>query len=228
MIWLIVGTAIAFLIFIMLILVSWIIQWALNSWDGGAAINPLLPVILMIIAFLGTFIGNLIISWVLNLVYTTKYYDMWKMFTISLLCNILLFIFFIPLYFIFTAEVTILFLVLGLHILLTIFICYTWIEITTNPNYAASDLVWSARWFAVSVFIFAILYKILNTSGGQQVSILLSLPPVLGYFCIPFFQSIWEKLYYKFYSLWNNFLYIPSLNEVMVDAEDNSEINVDL
>ena len=227
-VWLIVWTAIAFLIFVMLILVAWVISWALNAGDSGATISPLLPVILLIIAFIGTFIGNLILAGVFNLVYTTKYYDMRKMFTISLLLNILLFIFFIPLYFIFAGQVTVLFLVLWLHILLTIYLCYSGIEITTNPNYAASSMIGSAWGFAVAVFIFAMMYKILNTNVGSQVNILMSLPPVLGYLFIPLFQSIREKLYYKFYSLWNNFLYIPSLNEVMVDAEDNSEINIDL
>lgn len=77
--------------------------------------------------------------------------------------------------------------------------------------------------------MFAIFFKFLDTSGGgNQVSILLSLPPVVGYLFIPLFHTIWEKLYYKFYSLGNNFLYIPSLNEVMVDAEDDAEINVDI
>jgi hypothetical protein len=45
------------------------------------------------------------------------------------------------LYFIFSAEVTILFLILGMHILLTIFMCYGGIEMSTNPNYGASSLV---------------------------------------------------------------------------------------
>jgi len=228
MVWLVVGTIIAFLIFVILILVAWIVDWALSPSDSGATISPLLPVILLIIAFIGTFLGNLILAGVFNLVYTTKYYDMRKMFSISLLLNIILFIFFIPLYFIFLGQIDILFLVLGLHILLTIFLCYSGMEITTNPNYAASSMIGSARWFAVAIFLFAMLYKILNTNIGSQVNILMSLPPVLWYLFIPLFQTLWEKLYYKFYSIGNNFLYIPSLNEIMIDAEDNSEINIDL
>ncbi len=224
---LIVWTLIAFLVFVMLIFVKKIIDDALaSSLTGDVAVNPLLPMILLIIAFLGSFIWNMIISVVYNLVYTTKYYDMSKMFTITLLMNILLFIFFLPLYLIFSGTLEPLFLILAWHIFLAVFVSYAWIEITTNPNYAASDLVWSARGLTVWAFFFAVAYKIIDTT--QQVSLLLSLPPVLAYFFIPLFQTVREKIYFKFYSMWNNFLYIPSLSEVMVDAEDASEINVDL
>lgn len=229
-IWLIIGTVIAFMVFALLILVGGSIQEALaNSLSGVIEVNPLLPLILMVIAFLGTFIGNLILAWVLNLIYGDKYYDMGKMFSIALLLNILLFIFFVPIYILYTTSPQSLFLILALQILITVFVCYVGMENTTNPNYSASNLVWWALGLCVSIFLFAIIYKLLGTDGNsQQIYILLAIPPVLGYMCIPFFQTVREKLYYKFYTMGNNFLYIPSLNEVMVDAEDNSEVNVDL
>jgi len=227
---LIIGTVIAFLVFIVLVLVWGIIQEALaGSLNGNTVINPLLPLILMIIAFLGTFIGNLIITGVLNMIYTNKYYDMGKMFSIALLINVLLFFFFIPIYLLFMSSPQSLFLILALHIFVTVFMCYAGIEISTNPNYSASSLVGSVLWFTIAVFLFAVVFKVLgNGTEGTQINILLAVPPVLAYLCIPLFQTIREKLYYKFYTMGNNFLYIPSLNEVMVDAEDNSESNVDL
>ncbi len=227
--WLIIGTVIAFLVFIVLVLVGWIIEQALAtslSWEWS--VNPLFPLILMVIAFLGTFIGNLILTGTLNLIYTTKYYDMAKMFSITLLINVLVFIFFIPIYLLFVGTIEPLMLILSFHVIMAVFMCYCGIEITTNPNYAASSLVWSVWGLSVAVFIFALAFKLINVNWGQQVNILLALPPVLAYLCIPFFQTVWEKVYYKFYSMWNNFLYIPSLHEVMVDAEDTSDINVDL
>jgi hypothetical protein len=39
------------------------------------------------------------------------------------------------------------------------------------------------------------------------------LPPILGYGLIPFGSGIREKIYYKFYELWNNGFYIPSATE---------------
>ena len=229
-IWLIIGTVIAFLVFIVLVLVGGIIQEALNgALNWNTVINPLLPLILMVIAFLGTFIGNLIITWVLNMIYTNKYYDMGKMFSIALLINVLLFFFFIPIYLLFMSTPQALFLILAFHILITVFMCYAGIEISTNPNYSASSLVGSVLWFTIAVFLFAVIFKLIgNGTEGTQINILLAVPPVLAYLCIPLFQTLWEKLYYKFYTMWNNFLYIPSLNEVMVDAEDNSDSNVDL
>lgn len=228
-VWLIVGTLISFLVFIVLVLVKKIIDDALAAslaWD--VAVNPLLPIILMIIAFLGTFIGSVIISAIFNLVYTTKYYDMSKMFTISLIINVLLFVCFIPLYLIFAGTLTPLFLILALHIFLAVFLTYAGIEITTNPNYAWSDLIWSARWFTIGAFFFLIAFNLIDRSWGQQISLILSLPPILAYFFVPLFQSLREKIYYKFYSMGNNFLYIPSLHEVMVDAEESSQVNVDM
>jgi hypothetical protein len=100
---LIVGIFTAFLIFIILLLLGGMIQEALrNSINGATAINPLLPLVLIVISFLGTFIGTIIIAGVYNLLYTDTYYDLGKMFNVTLLINILLFFFFIPLYLIFS------------------------------------------------------------------------------------------------------------------------------
>jgi len=60
------------------------------------------------------------------------------------------------------------------------------------------------------------------------VRILLALPPVLAYFCLPLLHSTWEKIYYKFYSMGNNFFYIPSLNEVMIDSEEDDDVEVEM
>ncbi len=62
----------------------------------------------------------------------------------------------------------------------------------------------------------------------RSVQILLALPPVLAYFCLPLFHDTREKVYYKFYTMGNNFFYIPSLNEVMVDAADEEEVSIDI
>lgn len=228
-IWLIVGLVISLLIFVVLILVWWVIEQALaDSLSGNFTINPLLPLILLVIAFLGTFIGNLVLAGVFNLVYTDKYYDMKKMFSISLMINILLFFFFVPLYLLFTGSVTPLFLILAMHIIITVFLCYIGIEISTNPNYAVSHLIWWALGFCVAVFVFALVYKLISLSWWQQINLIMAIPPILAYFLIPLFHGIREKIYHKLYSSGNNFLYVPSLSEVLVDAEDSSEVNVSM
>jgi hypothetical protein len=139
---LIIGVVIAFLVFITLILVGGIIQEALkNKITGVAQVNPLLPLILIIIAFVGTFVGSIMISGIFNVIYTDKYYDMAKMFSLTLLINVILFILFIGLYLIFAGSIDELFFVLAFHITFTIFVIYSAIEMSTNPNYAAVHLI---------------------------------------------------------------------------------------
>jgi len=57
---------------------------------------------------------------------------------------------------------------------------------------------------------------------------MIALPSVLAYFFLPLCHGIWEKIYYKFYSMGNNFFYIPSLSEVLVDEEEDDTIEVDM
>ena len=89
-------------------------------------------------------------------------------------------------------------------------------------------LIWSTFWFCISIFVFLLIRKYTDpTNLSKQASILLSVPPLLAYSLIPFLHSIWEKIYHKFYSMWNNFFYIPTIDEILVNEEDNDEIEVD-
>ncbi|USN54319.1 MAG: hypothetical protein H6765_07250 [Candidatus Peribacteria bacterium] len=136
------GLIIAFLVFIMLVLVGGMVSEALsNQIAGTVQINPLLPLILIIIAFVGTFIGSIILSGSYNLIYSEKYYDMARMFALTLVANIILFVLFIGLYLVFAANINELFFVLALHILFTVFVTFAAIEMSTNPNYCAVHLL---------------------------------------------------------------------------------------
>ena len=44
--------------------------------SGTMVVNPLLPLILLIIAFVGTFIGSIVLAGIYNLIYSDKYYDL--------------------------------------------------------------------------------------------------------------------------------------------------------
>jgi len=57
----------------------------------------------------------------------------------------------------------------------------------------------------------------LDNASTQKIKMLIAIPPLLSYTIIPFAFSLREKLYYKFYEMGNNFLYIPSLSEVTYD-----------
>lgn len=225
---LITGIFISFLVFIFLILVGGLLQEALaNRFTGSGTINPLLPMILIIIAFLWTFIGSSLLAGMYNLIYTEKYYDMSKMFSLVLFSNAMLFLFFLALYTLFAGDVTQLFFVLALHIFFTVFLSYSLMEISTNPNYTAVHLIGSAMWLTIAIILFAISYKIIDTNQGSAINILLSLPPVLAYVSLPFRHTLREKIYYRFYSMGYNFFYIPSLSEVLVDEEEVDGVDID-
>ncbi len=77
----------------------------------------------------------------------------------------------------------------------------------------------------IAMVAFAVVAK--GLQGNQNM---LLLPAILGYMLIPFFHSLWEKIYYTFYTNGNNFLFIPSLSEVLSSEENvttNDDITVD-
>jgi hypothetical protein len=230
-----VGIVIAFLVFIILYMVNSMMTQALSNntgTTGATTVNPLIPLILLVIAFIATFIGNVMLAWVYNLFYSTKYYDLWKMFSNGLLSNVIIFFAFIPLYLIYYNSINNLFIVLWFHIIFAIFTCYTHVEIMTNPNYSSSHLIGTTIWVAISAMLFIVIQNVFEEKDKNWYILLI--PPFIGYICIPFFHALWEKIYYKFYENGNDFLYLPTLQEINIQdkmtnqATTNNDITVDL
>ena len=224
---------ISFLVFMLLLLVWGTVESAVSAsiWWTWWWPNALLSLILVVIAFVGTFIWSLILASIYNLLFTTKYYDMGKMIGLVLFANILVFIAFLPMYIIFSGSGTFnaLYFVLAFHITFSVFISFTLIEVSTNPNYSAVHLIGATIGLVISLVIFAWIFKSFST--GSDVSnpqLMLSLPAVLIYTSLPFWHGVWEKIYYKFYEMGSDFFYIPSLSEVLVDANDVDEVEVDI
>lgn len=216
-IWLGVGIAIGFLTFIILLMASGILEPVLenNAMNAWLAINPLIPLIFVIIAFITTFIGNVLLVGVYNLFYSTKYYDLGKMFSMTLLSNVIVFFVFTPLYLLFSTNINGLFTILGFHVLFAIFTGLTHMEILTNPNYSSSHLLGTTIGLSVSALIFLVLVKTWsNAQGATAKQLLILLPAIIGYVFIPFFHALREKVYYKFYENGNDFLYLPTLQEI--------------
>lgn len=229
LIWLITGIFISFLVFVILLLVGGVVQEALTSTlTGISEPNPLLSLILISIAFVGTFVGCMILAWIYNLIYTDKYYDMGKMLSLVLFSNIILFILFMPLYLVFTDNITTLFFILAAHIIFTVFVSYVLMEISTNPNYAAVHLIWWAIGLSAAFLLLSIAYSFVDISSWDTISYLLALPPVLIFISLPFRHGLREKIYYIMYENGYNIFYIPSLSEVMMDAEESDEITVSM
>ncbi|MEI7919250.1 MAG: hypothetical protein WCH65_03450 [bacterium] len=109
--------------------------------QAGATVNPLLSLILLFIGFLSTFIGNIAVGGIYNLFFNRKYYNTSKMFGLLFLTNGILFFFLAPIYIVFAGQIDVLFLILGFHILFSVFTSAAQIEFSTNPNYSASSFM---------------------------------------------------------------------------------------
>ena len=195
--------------------------------NTGATINPIISIVLLFIGFVSTFIGNLAIAWIYNLFFSRKYINWSKIFGLLLLTNGLLFFIFAPIYFIFSNQIETLFIIMGFHIVFSIFISACQIEFSANPNYAGSSLIGNTIWFALTIAVYCIFYKQSLLWWAEKVTYLLMLlPTILGYTLIPLGASIREKIYYKSYEIWNNSLYLSSEADE-IDNEDEDEINTE-
>ena len=204
------------------------------SQQAGSTVNPLLPLVLLFIWFISTFIGNIAIGWVYNLFFNRKYYNTSKMFGLLLLTNGILFFFFAPVYIVFANQIDVLFLILGFHILFSVFASAAQIEFSTNPNYSASSFMGNVLWFTLAFLAYALIYKMSGAAAIQQkIYLFMLLPSVIAYGLIPFWAGIREKIYYKFYELWNNWFYIASTTETDDDVDEidttnsGDEVNVE-
>jgi len=87
--------------------------------------------------------------------------------------------------------------------------------------------------FALAFLAYALIYKLSGSAAVQQrIYLFMLLPPILGYAIIPFGSGIREKVYYKFYELWNNGFYIPSTaegdeEESTENSNENDEVNIE-
>jgi len=204
---LLIGILISFMLFLLLSFLGSIFTDALQIGDFVSP-SPLLPLFMLFIGFLVTVIGNMIVSALYNLFYSNVYYDSTKMMALLLLTNGILFMILAPIYIAFFNESATLFLILGFHILFSIFLSSNQIEFFANPNYAASNIIGNSCGFALCLLIYGLIYKT-NTMGTgqspeQAVYLLMLFPSILGFTLIPLCLGIWQKIYYKFYELGNN------------------------
>lgn len=223
---LLIGILIAFLLFLLLSFLGSIFTDALQVSEFVTP-SPLLPLFMLFIGFLVTVVGNMIISALYNLFYSNVYYDATKMIALLLLTNGILFMILAPIYIAFFNENATLFLILGFHILFSIFLSSNQIEFFANPNYAASNIIGNSCGFALCLLIYGLIYKTnvvwTGQSAQQAVYLLMLFPSILGFTLIPLCLGIWQKIYYKFYELWNNGFYLPSLSEIVVEETANDE-----
>jgi len=204
---LLIGILISFMLFLLLSFLGSIFTDALQISEFVSP-SPLLPLFMLFIGFLVTVIGNMIVSALYNLFYSEVYYDATKMIALLLLTNGILFMILAPIYIAFFNESATLFLILGFHILFSIFLSSNQIEFFANPNYAASNIIGNSCGFGLSLLVYGLIYKTNVVGTGQSpqqaVYLLMLFPSILGFTLIPLCLGIWQKIYYKFYELGNN------------------------
>lgn len=214
-IWLVIWWVITMVLFMVMTFVGAMFSSAMQTSPatGGSSTttNPILSIILLFIGFISTFIGNLSVAGIYNLAYSKKYINGSKIYGLLLLTNGLLFFIFAPIYFIFSNQVETLFIVMGFHIVFSIFISANQIEFSANPNYSGSSLIWNTIGFALTIAVYCLLYKGSMLDGAEkQTYLLMLMPTIAGYTLIPFGASIREKIYYKSYEMGNNSFYLSS------------------
>jgi len=228
--WFVVWLFIAFVSFILLIWTGSMIEEALSNQSAQSySANPLIWLMFLAVAFIATIIWNWVISGIYNIIRPEKYYDFKKTTTLLIIFNIILFIIFFILYFLagqIWGDIEFLYRLFAFHILFSIFMSLVFIELVSNPSYGWVYLLGSATGFVIALAIFFVLDNIFSSWGDQAYIILF--PSVIGFSVISLFWGIFEKIYYKFYEMGNNFLFIPSIEDVLVDEEEDDEINVDM
>jgi len=230
-IWIIVWIIFAAIIFIMFIWISSSIDQAISNSERNISYSPLVWLSFLAVATIIGFLWSVVIAWIYNIIRNEDYYDMKIMSSSILTINLLLLIPFLILYaFVWTIieDIIILFIIYWFHLFFAIYVSFLSMDIVKNPNYSAVYVVGNSFGFIIAILIFFIIYSIYNTKTWSDQKNILFFPPILAFSIIPFISTLFEKLYYKFYEMWNDILYIPSLTEVMVDEEELDDVNVDI
>lgn len=237
-----IGIVVAFLVFAITVLFNGTIQkwlgtissnWALS---GGINGSPALALILLFIAFVVSFMWNIMVATIYGLVYSDKYYNTTKSIWHTIFVNLILLVAFAGIYFVYSNDISSMFMILAFHIVFALYISHNAIEYNANPNYSMVAMIGNTMGMTLFITIFLVLFKFMsmwsnwasNLSGANKstITILLSAPAILSYSIMPFVSAVWEKIYYGIYTLGSNFLWTASLDDVMVDYTDNTNNNI--
>jgi len=219
------------LVFIVFIWLGWTISQAIRNSTQSIGFSPLVWLSFMWIALIASIWWSLVISIIYNALRPDDYYDIKLMSSGILTTNLLLLVIFLFFY-VFVGsvlqDIKLLFIVFGFHLAFSIFISFVIMDSTKNPNYSAVYVIWNAFGFIIALLLFFVIFSLYSWKVWSEAKNILFYPPILSFSIIPFIATLWEKIYYRFYEMWSDFLYIPSISEVLVDEEEVDEVNVDI
>ncbi len=199
---------------------------------NGSEPNPVTALLLLLIAFGVSSLGNILIAAILNLIFPSIHYESLPSISRIFLFNILLTFLIAPIYFLFLSNFTALLGVMAFHIGFATFISFNFIEASVDPNYSGVHLVGTSLGFLMWLTTFLALVSLLSSpsliGSSYTKALLMALPPILAFFFIPLGEALWMIIYSKlFYENGNNFLYYPSSDEVSISEEEAEDVNVD-
>ena len=231
-IWLMMWWILAILLFLILSIIWWVFTDSLTQVsDYNSSSNPILPLLIILIWFLVSFIWNIWICGVYHLFLSRKYYKARKSIWVIALTNGMLLLFLIPIYFIFSNDTNTMFMILGFHVIIGWFLSSLQTEIVSNPNYWASSVIWATLSFVLIMLIYSIIWKIAMEWWSQQrLYLLLLFPPIICYWLLPLGSCIRESIYYKMYEIWNNPFFVESNDKELDISEkwDKNDIDKDI
>ena len=221
-IWLLIGAILALLVFSLMYMV-WSEFFVKSDW-------MFMSLVFIIIWCVVTLIGVGIYSWLLNLMFGSNYYDFTKMFGFSVLSNGTLVLLFLPIYLMMSDLLETLLFVFAFHVMFSFFISFLLIELTTNPSYSASSVIWSVLGFVVTIIVYVWIYTITESdiNGTSTLYLYILSPFLLSYTLIPLCHGIWTEIYYSIYMWWSNPLFISQLADVTQTQEEVDEVTVDI
>jgi len=228
-VWIIIGWLISLTVFIMFILLWTTINEAIKNSANHLAFSPLVWLSFMWIGLIWTIFGNLILSLVYNVIWPEDYYDIKLISSVILSINLLLLFPFLLLYFFsgtILQDIKMIFIVFAFHIFFATYVSIMAMDIVKQPNYSLVYIVWNSIGFILASLIFFVIFNLSSSIIDQVEKNVLFFPSILSFSIIPFIGTLFEKAYYKLYEAGNDFLYVPSISEVLIDEEEIDEINV--
>lgn len=231
-IWLILWIIFSAVVFLVIAWLGSTIDMVVKNASQWMTFTPLVWLSIMWIALIISLIWMIVLSIIYNVLWPDDYYDVKLMTSWILSINLLLVIIFLIFYvYVWSVihDINKLFLVYWFHLFFSIFVSLIIVDLIKNPNYSPVYIIWNSFGFILALLIFFVIYDAYSSQvWGIDTKNILFYPPILSFSIIPFISTIWEKIYYKFYEMWNDFLYVPSLSEIMVDEVEEDEVNVDI
>ena len=108
---------------------------------NGSEPNPITALLLLLIAFGVSTLGNILVAAILNLLFPTVHYESLPSIGRIFLFNIFLTFLMAPVYFLFLSNFTALLGVMAFHIGFATFVSFNFIEASVDPNYGGVHLM---------------------------------------------------------------------------------------